>query len=114
MNVLAIRRFFKDNNAILFINVGMLMRHAVSFGLYLLTTVAFYVAFTAYALFPESDEVFGVLNLTAIFYYSGQLLSEALLCSIIWALGKESEETPHNEGILKEGKTVDEEEAISL
>lgn len=55
--VLAIRRFFQERNATNFINIKMLVRHAISFGLYLISTVADYGTFAIYIVWPN-DQTF--------------------------------------------------------
>jgi hypothetical protein len=43
-SVIKIKRFFAERNANNFINTSMLLRHAMAFGLYMATTVAFFLA----------------------------------------------------------------------
>jgi hypothetical protein len=48
-SVLNIRNYFRKNDAEDYINTGMLLRHALSFGLYLLAIVVFFVVFCFYS-----------------------------------------------------------------
>jgi hypothetical protein len=43
-SVIKIKRFFAERNATNFINTSMLLRHAIAFGLYMATTVAYFLA----------------------------------------------------------------------
>lgn len=49
VSVIKIRNYFKSKGCEDYINTGMLLRHALSFGLYLLGTIIFYVVFCLYA-----------------------------------------------------------------
>jgi len=89
--VVKIRNFFKKQGAENFINTPMLMRHAASFGLYLVTTVVFFISFSLMALSPYDLFFWNLLNLVAIFYYVGQLISEILLVQIFYDLGKKTD-----------------------
>lgn len=90
-SVLSIRNFFRDKGKEDFINTGMLVRHALAFGLYLFITIIFFLAFTVYAFFPDSPKIFTIFNLTAIGFYFGSLIAQVLLCRIFWDLGKKVE-----------------------
>ena len=52
-DVLRIRRFFIERNQAEFINTSMLLRHGVSFGLYLLGSIAVSVATMFTCLMPK-------------------------------------------------------------
>jgi hypothetical protein len=54
-SVIKIRSFFKAQNASEYIDVPMLIRHSVSFGLYLVTIVCFFTVFSIYSFFPNAN-----------------------------------------------------------
>lgn len=51
--IMRIRNYFRDRNAVDFINTGMLLRHASAFGLYLFGTTASSVALMFVNLYPD-------------------------------------------------------------
>jgi hypothetical protein len=52
--VVSIRRFFHEKNATEFINTSMLLRHALTFGLYLFGVIGFFGSFSFVIFYPTS------------------------------------------------------------
>jgi hypothetical protein len=75
VSVLAIRNFFKARNDEKYINTKMLMRHASAFGLFMVTDLVRYIAFSFYALHPEDPTVLNVYLIAKIFWILGSFLS---------------------------------------
>lgn len=72
LGVWTIRRFFKESGAEDYINTGMLVRHAIAFGLFLVTNSAYFAVFSVHAKDP-SDAVRIIFLTTKIFYILGSL-----------------------------------------
>jgi hypothetical protein len=86
--VISIRRFFRKKNETEFINTGMLWRHALTFGLYLLGAIGYFGSFVFVILYPTNPAVFNTFETICLFFWPVQLVSEILLCTIFWDLGK--------------------------
>jgi hypothetical protein len=89
-SVIQIRKFFKDRNDESYIDTASLCRHATCFGLYLLFVVIYYTTFTIYTLNPTAAN-FARFTWVTMFYMTGNLISEFLLCQIFWSLGTKIE-----------------------
>jgi hypothetical protein len=92
VSVYRIKRFFDKRNAQDYINTGMLARHAVAFGLYLTTTLAFFISYQVYTLHPTNAAIYNVNQWTCIFFNVGSFTSQLLLCNIFWELGGKVEQ----------------------
>ena len=72
--VLNIRRYFKERNAEKFINIPMLLRHAGSFGLYLVTTLIMCFFMIWYTYFPD-PVTWNTYVTSKIYYEIGSIIS---------------------------------------
>ena len=72
--MLSIRRFFVEKNAKDFINTGMLLRHAVAFGLYITCTATYFIALGIYVWNPLPSRYF-LVAYTGIFFNVGSFIS---------------------------------------
>jgi hypothetical protein len=92
ISVFRIRRFFVDRKATDYINTGMLIRHALAFGLYSVTQLTFYAAYILFAFNPNNPGVISILNIVGMVYVYGGFLAQLLLANIFWSLGKKDED----------------------
>lgn len=88
--VLKIRRYFKERNAEGFINTAALIRHAICFGLYLLTIVAYFGTYTLFT-FKNTAFTYNFFVIAYLFWATGSTVSQLLLFQILWSLGTKSE-----------------------
>ena len=72
----------------------MLMRHASAFGLFMVTDIVRYLAFTFYALHPQNPNVLKIYLIAKSFWLFGSFVSQILLCQIFWDLGSKVEQRP--------------------
>jgi len=56
-SVLKIKKFFRENNAEDYINTAMLWRHALSFGLFLASSVMFFSMLCLFSWFPANKQI---------------------------------------------------------
>lgn len=63
-----IKRFFRENNAEDYIDTAMLWRHALSFGLYLVSNVAFFSMLALFSFFPDNRQVDNAFYITQTIY----------------------------------------------
>ena len=64
--VVKIRSFFKDRNAIESIETGILLSHAIAFGLYLFVTIWWAGAIAVFDFSPDSSSAHTFLNFTIL------------------------------------------------
>jgi hypothetical protein len=107
-SVLKIRAFFKRQQAEHFINVGMLVRHAACFGLFLITTIGYFGAFAMFSSHPGVKFYWDAFCWSHIFYYSGSMMSQVLLCVIFWNLGTSTKEEDEDDVFEVEIEDFDE------
>ena len=88
-SVFKIRAFFKSRNDVECIDTRSLMYHAVSFVLYLATTILYYTAGVMYAINYDRLNRFLI---SVIIWRFGNLISLLLLSVILWRLGEKDEE----------------------
>lgn len=86
-SVVRIRQFFVKRKAADYINTRMLLRHAITFGLYITTTVVYFGCFSAYTWYPENDKLKHIMWPLGVFYNAGGTISQLLLVQIFWSLG---------------------------
>jgi hypothetical protein len=86
-SILKVRDFFRQVGAENYINTKILLRHASAFGLYLLTSTAYFVTW-AYFTISGTWSSFQVFLVCLIFYKIGSLTSQILLVCIFWDLGE--------------------------
>lgn len=91
--VLKIRAFFKSRNEMDCINSRALLRHAIAFGLFLLTDIAYYVMWPIYTHFPRKPRVWSIYCIITLFWLGGSMISQLFLCTIYWQLGAKDEDT---------------------
>jgi hypothetical protein len=84
--VLAIRRFYKQRNAVNALATGALVRHASAFALFLLAVFVFSVAVFIASVKP-SPLAYAIENFSIKFYAITSFISQVLLCTILWSLG---------------------------
>ena len=82
-----IHQYFKDKQGQIRVNTNILLLHAGAFGLYLLSDVVVYSAYSLYVWVP-TDFTWEIYGYASIFYVSASFLSQVLLCAIFWDLGK--------------------------
>lgn len=88
VGVIWVRQFFRDQNADDFINSSMLKRHAVSFGLYLMSTSVWALAAVMWNLSdPRNQKVKNFYSCVTIADLIIQFLAQLLLCEILWGWG---------------------------
>jgi len=90
-SVVSIKRFFVKEEAEDHLNTDMLIRHAVCFGLYIVTTAVYFIALGVWTLNP-TDQTYSWAASCGIFFQVGSAISQALLCQIFWELGKKIEQ----------------------
>jgi hypothetical protein len=90
-SVLGIRRFFVMRNATDSINTGMLIRHILAFGIYMATTIVFYVSYAVYSFTADSDVMFRIISIVGSVFIYGMLVSQLLLANILWTLGTDDQ-----------------------
>lgn len=86
--VFSIREYFKKKEAIDSLDTAMILRHGLAFGLYLVCSLACTCALIAYATHP--DQFAKYLKIVSAFFIVdviGQVISELLLCQILWQWG---------------------------
>jgi len=86
-SVLDIRRFFVEQKAMDYLNNDRLLKHAVCFGLYIVTTAVYFIVLGIWTLNPTAQG-YQYVAATGIFFQIGSGISQILLCQIIWVLGK--------------------------
>jgi hypothetical protein len=86
-SVLDIRRYFVEREATSYINTGMLLRHALTFGIYLTTTAAYNVSFALYTFTPNSTQMYTIVSIVGLVYIFGGIISQLLLVNVFWSLG---------------------------
>lgn len=85
-SVFSIRRYFAERKAFDFINTPMLVRHAVAFGLYMLTVVL-YNASMVYWGWTQTAQTYYIATICGTLFNIGSTISQVLLCQIMWTLG---------------------------
>lgn len=99
-SILEIRRFFKKREEEEYIDIPSLLRHAFCFGLFLLGAVGFYTSYTIYLLGSHAalqETLLHIYEYCTIFKYSAGFLSQLLLMSIFWSLGRSVEDDMDDE-----------------
>ena len=86
-SVVSVRRFFVKNKATDYINTGMLLRHALTFGIYITTTAAYFVSFAVFTFYPDNDAIYTIVSVIGLVYIFGGIVSMLLLVNIFWYLG---------------------------
>jgi hypothetical protein len=86
-SVFRIRNFFKAKNAEEVIDTRMLARHAIAFGLYMVSDLVRYSSFTLYAFHTSNLQLWNLYNWAVCFWMVCSLISNLLLCTIFWDLG---------------------------
>lgn len=86
-SVMRIRQFFVKRNASNYIDTGMLLRHAITFGLYITTTVVYFGCFCVYTWDSSNEKLKHVMWPLGVFYNTGGTISQLLLVQIFWSLG---------------------------
>ena len=64
----------------------MLLRHAVCFSLYILTTICYFSAIAYWSLGPDAQR-YNIMAGFGIGFEIGTFISQLLLCDIFWKLG---------------------------
>jgi hypothetical protein len=98
-SVLRIRSFFKKRGAEDYINTKMLLRHGSSFGLYLLTSSAYYGTWVYFTL-SQNDADFQVFLMAIVFNNIGSFIAQVLLAMILWDLGTKVKEVVASEYLV--------------
>lgn len=93
-SVYKIKAFFKAKEDEECLDTKALYRHAVAFGLFLITDVAYYVMWPIYTLNYKNQKFFNWYISVIIFWLIGSFVSQILLCTIYWDLGTEDAEEP--------------------
>jgi len=93
-NVLKIRNFFKQRGDEEYIDSGMLLRHGSAFTLYLIAAVFDMLTFLVYSIYSENQTVWIIYVVEDDFMTLVSFLSQLLLCSIIFVLGKNLKAKP--------------------
>jgi len=63
-----IKTFFKENNAEDFLDISTLWRHALTFGIFLVSCVLFYVMFGLFSFFPFNKQIYVAFDIVKTFY----------------------------------------------
>ena len=64
-------------------DTAALCRHATCYSIYLVATLTYFTSYTWWA-FSERQAIFAFAQVASIFYWSGSMVSEILLCYIFW------------------------------
>jgi uncharacterized membrane protein YciS (DUF1049 family) len=75
-----------ERDAVDFINTKMLIRHALAFGLYMLT-ILMYNASLCYWGWKQTPESYYIATILGTLFNIGSTISQLLLCQIMWSLG---------------------------
>jgi hypothetical protein len=73
--VFKIRQFFKERNAMNYIDTAMLVRHAVAFGFYLATTVIAFLSLSVAIFFPENPLIWKIVTECWVVYNIGSFIA---------------------------------------
>jgi hypothetical protein len=66
-------------------DTAALCRHATCYSIYLVATLTYFTSYTAWAIAGGDDNrIFLFAQAASIFYWSGSMVSEILLCYIFW------------------------------
>lgn len=96
-SVYKIKKFFRENNAEDCINTAMLWRHALSFGLFLASSVMFFSMLCLFSWFPANKKIENAFYISQSLYMIASTISQFLLCQIFWRLGRKH--TPTHEAV---------------
>jgi hypothetical protein len=110
-STISIHRFFKARNQTDYINTPMLLRHAAAYALYLLSSMFYFGSLFVYILSPFSAKASTVFLYSVVIFMFAQMISELLLMTIFWDLGKALE---LEESFVSEIEAVDFDEDAEL
>jgi hypothetical protein len=85
-SVFSIRTYFKEKEAMDYINIAMLMRHAAAYGLFMIGCVAYLMSQLIWSLRPSQATYIWVAR-TGVVFNTVLFLQQVLLARIYWDLG---------------------------
>jgi hypothetical protein len=87
LGVARIRRFYKEHDLSDEVSTNALALHSIAFGLYLVTELGSVILESLVAIWPFDSTLRTVYVSFLFVYYTGNFVSQALLCVIFWDLG---------------------------
>lgn len=89
MSVVKIKNYFKDKEENI-VNTKMLNRHLIAFGVLLAISAIFLFAIVFMAIYSNSTLAFTLFEVSASLFFLGELVSQLVLCRILWEWGTKS------------------------